>query len=444
MAVPFRHDSRRRARLRRTGLTLAGFLFLSSAAVADTILLTNGQSLTGRVKSQGDQIVIELASGSTVTLDRSEVASVIAAPLPSEVLTEREKNLANGDAPAAFALAEWCDAQGLRKDAERLRWRTLEIDPDHAKAREDLGFRKLGAIWLTEADYQRAHGKVFFEGEWLTPTAHEKAVRKAHNEKTLAEAQQLFRTASGRGKDSERQAALEKFRTLASWARNWTLLEATESLRTRERQFAVRELGVSGERKYQNRLTHLAITDSKRSIRDEALRALESWEEPDTVLTFIPYLSSGNERMRINAARALNVMPDRRAVGPLIQTAHYIWAGFGRTHIAVLTQHAFVSDYELVSGGTGLVVQEVADPVVDTFQEGVVLDVDIRRAEAFARVAALQAITGQKFGTNFGQWASWWKEQTGREVAGMPPAVAPDESDATAAGAAGLKQEKRD
>lgn len=46
-----------------------------------------------------------------------------------------------------------------------------------------------------------------------------------------------------------------------------------------------------------------------------------------------------------------------------------------RVHVSVITQRAYVQDYELVSGGTGLIVIEVADPVVSTFQEGVILDV---------------------------------------------------------------------
>ncbi|MCA8961004.1 MAG: secretin and TonB N-terminal domain-containing protein [Planctomycetes bacterium] len=59
-----------------------------------------------------------------------------------------------------------------------------------------------------------------------------------------------------------------------------------------------------------------------------------------------------------------------------IVTAPRVTASNGqRVHVSVITQRSYVQDYELVSGGTGLVVQEVADPVVATFQEGVILDV---------------------------------------------------------------------
>lgn len=59
-----------------------------------------------------------------------------------------------------------------------------------------------------------------------------------------------------------------------------------------------------------------------------------------------------------------------------IITAPRVTASNGqRVYVSVITQRAYVQDYELVSGGTGLVVQEVADPVVATFQDGVILDV---------------------------------------------------------------------
>ncbi|NCF99227.1 MAG: hypothetical protein GWP39_06915 [Planctomycetia bacterium] len=59
-----------------------------------------------------------------------------------------------------------------------------------------------------------------------------------------------------------------------------------------------------------------------------------------------------------------------------IVTAPKVTASNGqRVHVSVITQRSYVQDYELVSGGTGLVVSEVADPVIDTFQDGVVLDV---------------------------------------------------------------------
>ncbi len=46
-----------------------------------------------------------------------------------------------------------------------------------------------------------------------------------------------------------------------------------------------------------------------------------------------------------------------------------------RVHVSVVTQRAYIADYELSSGGTGLAIAEVASPIVQTLQEGIVLDV---------------------------------------------------------------------
>ena len=46
-----------------------------------------------------------------------------------------------------------------------------------------------------------------------------------------------------------------------------------------------------------------------------------------------------------------------------------------RVHLSVITQRAYIADYELASGGTGLAIAEVASPIINTLQEGIVLDV---------------------------------------------------------------------
>jgi len=61
----------------------------------------------------------------------------------------------------------------------------------------------------------------------------------------------------------------------------------------------------------------------------------------------------------------------RQLTAPVV-TAH----NNERVYVSVITQRAYIADYELVSGGTGFSIIEVADPVIQTFQEGVILDVD--------------------------------------------------------------------
>ncbi len=59
----------------------------------------------------------------------------------------------------------------------------------------------------------------------------------------------------------------------------------------------------------------------------------------------------------------------------LVQAPTVVAADRQRVHTAVVTQRAYIADFELSSGGTGLAIAEVADPIVEVFQEGIVLDV---------------------------------------------------------------------
>ncbi len=79
------------------------------------------------------------------------------------------------------------------------------------------------------------------------------------------------------------------------------------------------------------------------------------------------------EPFQINViVRAVQEERDVRQLTAPIVTAH----NGQRVYVSVITQRAYIADYELVSGGTGFTIIEVADPVVQTFQEGVILDVD--------------------------------------------------------------------
>jgi general secretion pathway protein D len=79
------------------------------------------------------------------------------------------------------------------------------------------------------------------------------------------------------------------------------------------------------------------------------------------------------EPFQINVIlRAVQERSDVRQLTAPVVTAH----NGQRVFASVITQRAYIADYNLVSGGTGFAIIEVADPEVQTFQEGVILDVD--------------------------------------------------------------------
>ncbi len=86
------------------------------------------------------------------------------------------------------------------------------------------------------------------------------------------------------------------------------------------------------------------------------LTVQQTWLEPFQINTIL---------------RAVQERADIRTLTAPVVTA----ANGQRVFVSVITQRAYIADYELVSGGTGFAIIEVADPVVQTFQEGVILDV---------------------------------------------------------------------
>ena len=231
--------------------------------------------------------------------------------------------------------------------------------------------------------------------------------------------------------------AAERLRSLESSERERILIAALKRAETPgARRLAGRELGAFPTESAFRQLARRALLDEYRSVRDTALRQLleherrrrekfgsdaaarqagQATEPKDTPLetsidVFIDALASKRPHVRTRAANALSLVPRRRAVAPLIDTFYMTWTGFGRGYTMQATQRAFIKDYELVSGGTGFSIIEVADPVVATNTTGVALDVKVRRVEVYARVRALRKATGQNFGSNLKEWRAWAEE----------------------------------
>ncbi len=397
------------------GTSLALLAFVSAPAAADVFQLEGGRRVEGElVQDLAGTYLVRITGGATIAIPSSSVLHVETGPTPQSDLAQREARLPRGDANALCQLAAWCDESSFAEDAERLTWQALEIDPNHPFARRRLGFERVGNHWLRGADARFFRGEVHCgDGEWVAMSALPARLRERHGDEAVAQAARALQSSAGSG--GARADALEQFRGLPGDMKIGALLEALGKTATRERQHAVRELGNLADPAQLPLLSRIAALDQTRTVRDEALRALKGSNHPDVALSFLPYLSDPSEDVRIHTANALSVFPDRRSAANLMQVSQAVWAGFGRVHISNIVQRAYVADYELVSGGTGNIVQEVADPVVETFVEGVVLDIAIRRviAEWGAYAGALQRSTGQRFGANTERWASWWKDSAG-------------------------------
>jgi hypothetical protein len=227
----------------------------------------------------------------------------------------------------------------------------------------------------------------------------------------------------------ERKKEKEALRNIEKWARGKRGSEearaAVAGLTAPERQryfartlaksrvpaarlLVAKELGKIKSKTSLASLANSAIADRQPAVRAECLTALKSQDDPTTAEQFVPYLRSASRVARIRAAQAVEVFPTRRAVPVLIEGIRRVWDDFGRGFIFQGTQRSFIKDYNLVSGGTGFSLIEVADPEIDTISTGTVLDVKVRRVEIISYVRALRKITGQEFGADPREWRAWW------------------------------------
>ncbi len=114
----------------------------------DTVELTRGQPVTGRLVNPFDQKeLLVLQGGKRVRIPRNRVASV-------HTVTDRLRELlamhavVTDDADRLWILAEWAQSKQLEAMAQVFALRVLCADPAHAAANQLLGHRKQGEEWL--------------------------------------------------------------------------------------------------------------------------------------------------------------------------------------------------------------------------------------------------------------------------------------------------------
>ena len=127
----------------RLRLLACGLLALVSMTLsADTVHLTNGGTLEGRVRYENGKIILEQPNG-MVILDPSRVEFVEKSKTVLDEYDERAAALKAAAQPSAddyVALARFAADRNLKLQAEASYKKALALDAGHAGARIALGF----------------------------------------------------------------------------------------------------------------------------------------------------------------------------------------------------------------------------------------------------------------------------------------------------------------
>ena len=380
-----------------------------SPAWADTITLKDGTVLEGRAVVEGDEVTV-YNKGAKQVFKSSEVASVVT---PRDAFRARLAALDSGDLSAHLALVDWAAGQRLAREAKATRELILTRWPDHPPTRAALGYVRHEGRWILRSEYMRDLGLVESGDKqtWITPEARAKQEAEAAAASKVKEVEALCRRLASGTPVPEIAEAVAGYEDLAAVP---ALEDALLSESLIVRRFAADELGRRGAVASQARLARLAYQDSAAAGRSAALGALTKLGPTRTreaQAELIRGLQSSSVWQSGHAAGALALLPDRRAVPYLILRLRESTSGFGVVSMSVVTDRAYIRDFELTSGGSGQQVAEVADPQVAKSTEGISLEVKVIQWYRESVVTALRRTSGQNFGSDAGRWQRWWDSQ---------------------------------
>jgi len=114
---------------------------------ADEVRLKNGRRLKGLTSEDGDYIVIQMGSIKT-RVRKDRVLSIRKEKTPRERYAEKVAKIGADDANGYYELGVWCEGHRLTQEAVKCFEQAIQINPDHAEAREKLGYRLVDKKWV--------------------------------------------------------------------------------------------------------------------------------------------------------------------------------------------------------------------------------------------------------------------------------------------------------
>lgn len=293
--------------------------FVSSHA--DTVEISGGGHLDGRVKRTPDYVIVQVDDDIQVALPASRIRSVVM----SDDLAEYRRNAAKAgdDAELHYKLAIWCvtgnNVPGRADYYKRFHMRrAIELNPEHAKARGSLGYKKVGNRWVTRTDLMHDRGMISVGGKQVLPEAY--SIEEAGEEADVAsklwikDINRLVGIAlKNSSKSAEAYASLEAIDDPLAASAIAAQLNDSRGKQTQSQ--AMRKMWVRLLSKLKNgpsirALVLAGVDEPDPVIREMALTSLQAYGSGSAVATYTPMLRSNDHRTVNRAAEALAYFPD--------------------------------------------------------------------------------------------------------------------------------------
>ena len=306
---------------------LAGiFLVLVSVGLAsgDILYLHNGGKIEGELRnpdeSPREKYVMRLEEGADVVFKVELVKKFV----PLSASQKRYKKFLPkmpDTAAGNWKMADWCKANGLRKERRFHAEETIRHDPEHLKARRLLGYVKLEGKWTTREEYNRKRGFVRHEGVWRMP--QEVALLKRRRETELAikgwyKKVKLWR--SWLGNPKRNAESLQNFAEIEDkLAVNAIAMSLHRELNYDVQAIYIDVLGRLDTLAGAESLIAMVLSDCDEEIRLRCLDRLENSVGRDLAIdAFIKALGSSSNATIYRAGIGLTRLPAERAIRPLI------------------------------------------------------------------------------------------------------------------------------
>ena len=343
-------------------------------------------------------------------------------------LTDRRAALAAGSAQTAkselakdhYVLGVFARDHGLLEESRTEFRAAIAADPSHEAAHQALGEVRSGDSWVTHDEAMMLKGLVQRGGTWILKEEAAildlPAAQKARRADEQAKVAKLLK-AYGAQQGAARKFAEE---SIAGVDDQYKLEPLAWGLRSRNadvRLYSAAELGRLGDRRALRPVVWRAIHDPDAKVRSASVAAAKSIGDPNLLAPFVAAMWSENADVRMNAAQAVGEMSVPIGVRYLVYRFEAHGGGAPRCYYTNMRQVSFIQDFDVEVAQTAF----IADPIVGTIQEGLVIDVQVVATSQVREFverevvhAALRKLTGATEVTNKpGAWAAWWKEHQG-------------------------------
>lgn len=386
---------------------VATSLLIATPSSADIFELKSGHKISGRLISEKKVkgktfLIIKTDSGATLKLEKVKFIKRHFAS--DEVSNEYKSRVGSMEdtADAHWNVYNWCKEQGtarFRDEMDHHLMQIVRLDPRDKKARNLLGFREYGGIWVNENKMLADRGYVKKSGKWVSELQSSVNETKLKVE-TEVNARKSALTRWRRntlGKKSVTQAKNELFdlvnEQLVPIIAGKNYLGKAKN-NPQHRILYLEAIGRIPTRQAQNVLIKYALIDEVPDVRDRAALLLmnpEVYNVADAVGPISGNLKNENNAVILRAASLLEQINSTRAILPLIGslvTKHKVATGnqAGRTTVGQGT------------GGSGLDTGNKPTHRIETaYNEEV--------------AQALRSITKQNgFGFDAESWKAWYVE----------------------------------